>query len=220
MSPATATASALQCYLARLYELDMAFRVEDFLFTDAALAQSLAGRGSRAMDEALLVKEEPDALNLSLYLEPQLLARLDAACPMQALGETVLDDFWSVLEGVSHFTYLTFKAQHTQGVRGVELELQAEVDKFVVTALLAEEQRRPAERPRLHQRLFEESCVDPSLEGAMRTRYLDAGREAARYCLGLLRRYSGADAPALRRELRRFYRLDHRSKLDFIASRA
>ena len=215
MAPGVATVSSLQDYLSQLYALESAFRVDEFLLTDEAVARELEGESFRAVEEKLLVVEEAEGLRLSLYLEPAMLQRLEAARPLESLHRAELADFWAVLEGVSHFTYLTFKAQQERGVRPVELELQAEVDKFVVTALLALAQRRPASSRELHHWLFGLMRPDPTLDAELRRRYLDAGRSAARYCQSLMRRFQDL-GPALLPELRHFYRLDHPGKLRFI----
>lgn len=219
MAPGAATVSSLQDYLSRLYALETTFRVDDFLLTDAAAARELEGEDFRGVEEKLLVMEEEQGLRLSLYLEPGMLQRLEAARPFESLRRAGLEDFWTVLEGVSHFTYLTFKAQQDRGVRPVELELQAEVDKFVVTALLALAQRTPAYSRALHHRLFELMRPDPTLDTGLRCRYRDASREAARYCHGLMHRFRDL-SPAFLPELRHFYRLDHPGKLRFIEASA
>ena len=219
MAPGAAVASSLQDYLNRLYALETCFRVDDFLLTDAATARELEGDAFRAVEEKLLVVEEEEGLSLSLYLEPEMLQRLEAARPLESLQRAGLEDFWAVLEGVSHFTYLTFKAQQDRGVRAVELELQAEVDKFVVTALLGLAQRRPTSTRALHHSLFELMQPDPALDPELRRRYLEAGRGAARYCQSLMRRFHEL-SPALLSELRHFYRLDHPGKLRFIEANA
>ena len=62
---------------------------------------------------------------------------------MRLDGEN-LADFWSALEGVSHFTYYAWNAARDKSVSLFELELQAEVDKFVTTSKAA----APADGPR------------------------------------------------------------------------
>ncbi|HKV96225.1 MAG TPA: hypothetical protein VJR90_01875 [Gammaproteobacteria bacterium] len=202
------TLGTLQDYLARLYELDVAFRVEDFLLTDARVAQALEGASYRPLPEKLLLRESPAALELSVYLDPEVLQRL-------AAGGS-LEDFWTVLEGVSHFLYLAWNAQHDRGVRAVELELQAEVDKYALTTLIGAGQAGLGAGD-VHQLLFECAHFDSGLSGALLERYRDATRDAARYCLSLARRFAGPKDPARLRELRRFYRLDHCTKIRFIA---
>jgi len=210
-----ATLGSLQDYLANLYELDLAFRVEDFLINDEHLARSLEGETYHPTQEKLLIRETPDDVECSLFMDAGVLARLDAGTPLSNLSMAQLEDFWTALEGVSHFLYLAWNAHHDRGVRGVELELQAEVDKYVVTTHLAAAQRA-AGLPDIHTLLFEHTHLVPGLSEALGQRYRDASRSAAIYCRSLARRFNAWPHPDLVRELRRFYRLDHSSKLRFI----
>ena len=47
-----------------------------------------------------------------------------------------LQDFLLAVEGVSHFVYLVHRARQERPVSAVELELQAEVDKYLVALLV------------------------------------------------------------------------------------
>jgi hypothetical protein len=210
-----ATLGSLQDYLANLYELDLAFRVEDFLISDERLARSLEGEAYRPTQEKLLIRETPDDVECSLFMDAGVLARLDAGTPLSNLNVAQLEDFWTALEGVSHFLYLAWNAYHDRGIRGVELELQAEVDKYVVTTRLLATQQS-AQLPDIHTLLFEHTRLDTGLNEALVQRYRDASRSAAIYCRSLARRFGDLPHPGLVRELRRFYRLDHIAKLHFI----
>lgn len=210
--------SSLQQDLMRLYELDVAFQAHDFLLTDANVAAVLSGRGYQRSAETLLVHETDDTLELSLFLDAALLERMRQNGAQLFSESAALEDFWSTLEGISHFIYLIFNAQRHQSVRAVEMELQAEVDKFALTLLTGAARGLPAAADRVHHLLFNCTCVDPSLDAVSRQRYLDADRHAARYCLSLVRRFASAQHPGLQKELCRFYRLDHQAKLRFIDS--
>ena len=69
-----------------------------------------------------------------------MLERLTAHCPMRALDESNLADYCTALEGVSHFHYVTWSAGCARNVSLLELELQAEVDKYAsaLSLLLAQ----------------------------------------------------------------------------------
>jgi len=100
---------------------------------------------------------------MSLYLDPELLERLDRADPMERLHDGNVADYWTALEGVSHFLYLAWNAGHDKPVSLLELEMQAEVDKYVASYWLMRRQfpdRFPAELLRL---LFERTRIDPRL---------------------------------------------------------
>jgi hypothetical protein len=205
----------LQTLLQELYALDVSYGVDDFLITDAGFARTLDA-GGRDVDEKLLIAESDGEAEVALYLARELLERLAERDPLTSLDGDNLADFWAVLEGVSHFTYYAWNAQREKSVTLFELELQAEVDKFVTTGMLLKRQsgREPHE---LHRWLFDRPKLDEDLKGAERERYVRANRYAGKYCRWLAAaRPHGAGAEALRRELRRFYRLPQSSKLAHI----
>src|SRR5512143_2690854 len=205
----------LQALLNELYALDVAYGVDDFLITDARFARAL-DRGGRDVDEKLLIAEADGEAEVALYLERELLERLAERDPLTCLDTGNLADFWAALEGVSHFTYYAWNAQYEKAVTLFELELQAEVDKFVTTGMLLKRQsgREPRE---LHGWLFEQPRLDSELRGAERERYRRANRYAGKYCRRLAPALTrGADDEALQRELRTFYRLSQQSKLAHI----
>src|SRR5580658_7681417 len=175
----------LQDLLAGIYDLPMQHRVYDFLFTERErLPQTLRDSNT---DEQLLVLDEGGAAAVGLFLDPQLLERLTQANPLEALNGGNLADYWTALEGVSHFIYLAWNAGHDRGVSLLELELQAEIDKYVSSWLLLREQD-PARVPsELHYLLFERAHVDTRLAGARSDLYREANQFAARFCRRLER---------------------------------
>jgi hypothetical protein len=205
----------LQTLLHELYALDVAYGVDDFLITDAVFARAL-DVGGRDVDEKLLIAETDGEAEVALYLERELLERLQQRDPLTALDEANLADFWAALEGVSHFTYYAWNAQREKAVTLFELELQAEVDKFVTTGMLLRQQsgREPHE---LHGWLFDKPRLDAQLGDEERERYARANRYAGKYCRRLAPALMrGAGHEPVQRELRRFYRLSQTSKLAHI----
>jgi len=208
---------ALQKLLAGIYDVPLTHDVSEFLLTDRARLPQGA-RASRA-EEQVLVAEDGDTLWISVYLDPGLLQRLAASNPFEALHSDNIADYWTVLEGVSHFVYLVWNASHDRPVTTLELELQAEIDKYVASVWLLREQnpgRFPAE---LHPLLFDRARVDDELAGDRVELYRQANSYAARYCRRLARTLqpagSAADAAAVT-ELRRFYRLGRERKVRHI----
>lgn len=205
----------LQTLLHELYALDVAYGVDDFLITDAAFARAL-DKGGRDVDEKLLIAEVDGEAEVALYLERELLERLTERDPLTRLDTYNLADFWAALEGVSHFTYYAWNAERDKNVTLFELELQAEVDKFVTTGMLLKQQsgREPHE---LHAWLFDNPRFDSELSGAEHERYRRANRYAGKYCrrlaAGLTR---GSEDESVQSELRKFYRLSQQSKLAHI----
>jgi len=205
----------LQTLLGKLYALDVPYDVDDFVTSDADFARAVDRQG-RLLDEKLLIAESSGEAEVALYLERELLERLAEQDPFVCLDADNLGDFWSVLEGVSHFTYYAWNAEREKTVTLFELELQAEVDKFVATSWLLHRQsgRTPAG---LHGWLFDAPTLDAQLAGEERERYRRANRYAGKYCRRLRSALtSGAEQEGVQRELRRFYRLSQSSKLAHI----
>jgi hypothetical protein len=202
----------LEQMLHELYALDVGYAVSDFLITDPDLAHRLDS-GGRKIDEKLLIAEADGEADVALYLERELLDRLDRHDPLTKLDGGNLADFWSALEGVSHFVYYAWNAARDKAVSLFELELQAEVDKFVTTGMLLREQtgREPGG---LHGWLFDCPTLAAELPEHERERYRRANRYAAKYCQRLTR--ARDDDAGAHRELRQFYRLSQASKLAHI----
>jgi hypothetical protein len=206
--------SRLQELIGGIYDVRVAHDVYDFLVTDRARLPA-AARGGSATEEVLLAEGAGGELALSLYLDPQLLRRLTRADPLTCLNAGNVEDCLTALEGVSHFLYLAWNAGHDKPVSLLELEMQAEVDKFIAAHLLLRRQS-PGHFPlELRRLLFERARIDPRLDGARAHMYREASRYAARFCqrleaaLARDRTEAGAArAPAgVLAELRRFYRL-------------
>ena len=209
----------MQSCLTELYGLDLEYQINDFLITDRQLAGQLGGSDDSA-DEELLIVEESDAASVALFLERTLLERLEADNPLTSLNDRNLADFLVAFEGVSHFTYFAFKASCDRCVTLLELELQAEVDKFIAAAVLLHSQGERVPRG-LHHWLFTAPQLRDGLDAAAVERYEQANHYAARYCSKLwpqVRSKSGAQA--VRDELRRFYRLPRELKIEHIEARS
>src|SRR5580700_3441927 len=111
-------AAAVQRALERLYQLDRVADVNAFV--------QPAQEGER---EALLVREGDDG-SVEMALRLPLLGRRD----LDIVGDRDLDPLCQIIEGVSHFVYLTDRAEGGRVATQLEMELQAEVDKYVILA--------------------------------------------------------------------------------------
>jgi hypothetical protein len=163
-----------------------------------------------------LLAETPDGAGVTLYLDDDLLRRLEHANPLGALTEGNLADFCTALEGVSHFLYSTWRLRSDAPVSLLELETQAEVDKYAATVFLLGGQQGGPYPNQVHARLFDRVAFDPRLDAHQFDRYRTAHRSAAQYCRRLERRFvrnGEARIEALVRELRKFYRLGCTAKL-------
>jgi hypothetical protein len=142
---------------------------------------------------------------------------LEQADPQRSLTEDNLADYCTALEGVSHFVYSTWRLDRDLPVSLLELETQAEVDKYAVTVFLLGRQQGGMSYPaQVHARLFDRVSFDARLEPDQYERYRTAHRCAAQYCRRLEHRFVSrgvARIEALVRELRSFYRLGSSAKL-------
>jgi len=210
----------LQQQLAAIYRLDATHDVRDYLITDPALAKYLSQNSLLAgTDETLLVSEDRDGVSLSLFLDGDMLERLEALRPLEALAPDQLEDFWKVLEGISHFNCVVWKASRDRSVSLLELELQAEIDKCIATLLLAEQQDNRHILDHVHGWLFEAVRFHDELSELEQDRYSAANDYAARYCYRLCRGWRNRGALPFR-ELRRFFRLQLHDKISHIHSQA
>src|SRR5215470_1017846 len=160
--------------LERLYRIDTALDVRDFVIgSDARDALAPA----RAPREQLLVAERDGDLELALFVDESALANLAANDPRARLDDTNLGDFLLTVEGVSHFVYLAWRAHRKRSVTALELELQAEIDKYVTCLLLLWPQTGGVP-PDLRVRLFDAFELAPDLDDDERDRYLAANSNA------------------------------------------
>jgi hypothetical protein len=212
-----ATLASLQDALADIYDLPSTPDVRRFLLTDRA---DLAGiTSARACDEQLLVAEDGDTLSMALFIDAGVLERLGSCNPNSSLTQDNLADYLTAAEGVSHFVYVAWNTGFDKPVTLLELELQAEVDKYVLCAWLLSEQNAGRFPTELHRALFDRTRIDPVAARGRIGMYQTASSYAARFCrrLGVLLegRRRGAMREALT-ELRRFYRWGNARKLAHI----
>lgn len=205
----------LQHHLEYIYGVSVPLNVEDFLITDPELARQLGDESPRETPERLLIAQDQDQVDIALYLDSELLERLGENDPLAALHDDNLGDFCTALEGVSHFLYLAWRASLSHSVRPLELEMQAEVDKFIAIALLLSRQYQGRVPTQLHHWLFERCHFDKALLDDEASRYRVANRYAAKYCHQLEQRYLRSEAPpqGLIGDLRAFYRLGLQDKI-------
>jgi hypothetical protein len=205
--------------LGQLYDVELSYDVYDYLVTDRSTLRGVdPDNDARLLDEMLLLAEHPEGAAVSLYLDAAMLERLEGADPVGALDEGNLSDYCTALEGVSHFVYATWRLQRDRPLSLLELEMQAEVDKYAITVFLLGRQcggRYPAH---VHARLFERVRFDARLKPEQYERYRTAHNCAARFCRRLEERYVKRGAALLEgllRELRTFYRLGANAKLAY-----
>ena len=211
----------MQTLLAQLYDAPVDEDVQDFLLSDRHRLRAAVGEQARhAADEQVYVVEEEQGVRVGLFLDAGVLQRLEHHDPLDALDEANLADFCTALEGVSHFHYLVWSLARGRNVSLLELELQAEVDKYATAVALMTRQRAGNFPGALHAQLFHAVSFLPQLDEISRSRYQEANRHAARFCRSLEERFLRVrrQRPELwLAELRQFFRRSHQEKIRQLA---
>jgi hypothetical protein len=193
-----------------LYRIETDLDVRDFVLSEASRDAFAPARAAR---EQLLVAEREGELELGLFVDERALANLAANDPHARLDDGNLGDFLITVEGVSHFVYLAWNARRRRPVSVLELELQAEIDKYVTCVLMLW-----PDVGALRPRLFDAVVIDPACDALERERYLVANSNARAYAARLDARYlARGQLGGLIDELRRFYRLGGADKLACIS---
>jgi hypothetical protein len=205
----------VQKTLEEIYELQLDHCINDFLITTGAVVEYYdRSANPRSLQEKLLVQQHGEELGISLFLEAELLRRLEDQDPFTKLDADNFRDFMFAVEGVSHFVCLAWHATFDKQISLLELELQAEIDKFVLAARLLARQQGAWSFQGLHELLFTAPVFDDRLLSDELDRYRTASRYAAKFCqhlrLQVLR--TGREHTTMM-ELRRFYRLPKLGKL-------
>ncbi len=205
--------------LETLYDVRSESRAEAFLVDrPTALALGAAGHS----EEELLLLEDGDGLSVALFLDPCLLERVAARggwSPERPPLGRALNDWCQLAEGVSHFLYLSHVADQERRVSLLELEAQAEVDKFALPVLARWGEGVGRFATRLWSRLFVPQGYRPQLSASERQRYVEATRLAGTYCSRLLTLVQRRRREELLRELRYGYRLGAEAKFQYLSRR-
>jgi hypothetical protein len=196
----------------RLYNLDHALGAESYLIKEPILPAT--GQG------ALFIQENQDVLQVGIFLDSQVRKQLSelkrwnpAAWKTPQLGA-----FAIAAEEVSHFNYFVHHRSMGRAVSQLELELQGELDKFLLTLFsghsLLEGQEFAARFEGLLDQFFERYRLVENLDEEQKARYREASDLAKRF---LLKHRESFLNPSKRdtafRLLRRFYRLNLSDKL-------
>jgi hypothetical protein len=201
----------VQEQLQAIYRVSCEEKAENFLLSDEA-AQLLGALPNGR--EALWVVEGDEGLELGLYLQASEMQRLSSSQGSSAhwLVDN-LDMYCQVAEGVSHFLYLIRAAEQGRKVSLLELEAQAEIDKFAICLLHRWGDGVEAWSKQLLTRLFEQSSLAPGLGEQEKARYAEASRLSRNYCQSLLPKIARRRLDDLLDALRYSYRLGAEAKL-------
>lgn len=206
----------IQRHIEKIYGIRVGEAAENFLIGSGELRELLPSSQNTVFPrELFLVTPNPqeDAVEVALYFDEKLHHNLEKHDPLVKISEENISDFCTLIEGVSHFVYYLYKAAAGSEVTRLEMELQAEVDKFVLLTLFLE---TDADRRGVMELLFENYYLFENLTPEEIERYETASDLAKKYCYSLSKLLAGRTPAQLLEELRQFYPLSHHEKIRHI----
>ena len=175
--------------------------------------------GSAVTGARTLLRQTHDgALSVSVYYPDELIGCLERNDPTRRLDDANVDAFAALVEELDHLLVIADRYRANGELSLLELELHAEVTKYLVLALFVARMRRSRNLPAtdlawIRWHLFHKrTYADP--DPAVRDRYRDASRLASRY-VSRLDTMHPADRP---RELRLFHRMSPQQKIAHIVA--
>jgi hypothetical protein len=199
--------------LKRLYNLEHSHGAEAFLIHRPILPS--AGQG------AFFIHSRPgEDLEVGIFLDKSIRKELSQIKLWNPTEWAIpkLGAFAVAAEEVSHFNYFIHHRSHGRPVSQLELELQGEIDKFLLTLFsghsLLKEGDLLEKFERLLEQFFQRYQLVENLSAEQRGRYEEASQHAKRF---LLKHRAALSDPGkwdtAFRLLRRFYRLNLADKL-------
>lgn len=207
----------IQSHLEKIYGIESGVCATDYLIGENELFQLLPSNMNTSYPKELFLvnpNPEDDTLEIALFLDQNLKTNLMLNSPLESLGGENISDFCTMIEGVSHFVYYLYKASLEHDVTQLELEIQAEIDKFVLLSIFVESDLEI--KHKLLDMLFEDFNYLDSLTHEQVERYSTATQLASRYCYSLLRTIKQEGEEKFLQEIRSFYPLSQKDKISNI----
>ena len=201
------------------YDLDLPLKVADYL-VDEETRQSICGAQTQ-LPEQFFIREDGEHLEFALFIHNDILKRLENDDPFLRLHAGNFSDFCVALEGVSHLLLTANRANQNRSISALEMELQAEVDKFVHAWLLLDQQgqQKHSTAKRLLSYLFTDFTLHDGLSNQEQERYHVASINAERYCRKLTKDYQhDRNTRRIRTHTRNFFQQPLAEKLSMVAT--
>ena len=198
----------------------VSYQAEHFL-----LSRPFPKNGGGTESAVFLVRDRDEEsgeenLSLGIYFNPRTRENLKEIDKVSPLRPEDLEAFAVVAEEISHFHYMLFHLPGGRSLRKIELELQGEVDSFLLSFFLSCEKLSLEEAfQSTFESLFEKFHLRDHLDENERSRY--------EYAIGFAKRFIAKLKPlltqpeqreALLKWTRKFYRLSFEEKLSWIKS--
>jgi len=189
MNPTASLVESVQGLLERTYDIDRRIEIGRFIIGDAGYRRFYTSERPRTIPEGsaclaqTLVRETDEGLRACIYYPDRLVRSLERRPPQYGLCEENVDAFATLVEELDHLLLLADRLQRLRPLSLFELELQANVSKYLVVArFLAGQQGHLGDEQRLWVRhhLFDK-VVYTDTNPRVRRRYQDAARFAVKF---------------------------------------
>lgn len=211
--------AGIQREIEGIYALPPAETVDRYLIGPRTFSAFLPEKNAWRTHEALLVDQEGEECRIGLYIAPEIVTFLKKNRPWERLTSRNLEPFCTAIEGVSHFLFVIARMMRERPVSQLELELQAEIDKFLVCSLALERQHEGLARRQLPYALFDRYRLITPLTADEEERYHLANRLAFQYCRRLQKISHPLERPRLVCEARRFREQGLEGKIQLLTNR-
>lgn len=159
----------------------------------------------------LLIREDTGDLELRICLKDDLLQKLDSLELPHDFRLQTVGDLSIAIEELSHFNTVCLRAIENRKISALELEVQAEVDKFGIFIDWLHQRNENHLKENIFNALFENFQLGHWVAPTEAARYEDAHRIAKNFCRGLLR--DDLNHSDFRAKLREFFTEPASSKL-------
>lgn len=199
-----------------LYNLEGGYRATDFLLKP----RSEKSPTPHPSGSLLLQNDGEESFNVGIYFNNEAKKTLDEFQNWNP-GEWTqrqLSAFSVATEEVSHFRYWLFHSHSGRDLSEFEMELQGEVDKFIIT-LFANPSFEKKNIGALFEQIFVKYSVSEELDEEQIERYLQANAYAMTFIQSILPMVENSENEAVLQTLRKFYRLGVSDKVSWIHSK-
>ncbi|EKD50181.1 MAG: hypothetical protein ACD_62C00620G0002 [uncultured bacterium] len=207
----------IQARIESLYGIKIGAKAGDYLIGEDELFELLPAHQQTVVPKELfLVNPDPDndTVEVALFLDSKLKENLSHRNPLERLCAENIGDFCALIEGISHFVCYLHKAHLNREITQLELELQAEIDKFLLLSLLTYSDE--ANSYQLIDVLFEGYAINEALALDQIERYETASTLAKKYCASLACDIKARRIKNLVKKIREFYSLSQEEKIRMI----
>lgn len=195
----------IQSLIESLYRIEALPEISAFIQITPSNAQA---------KEDVIIREVDDMMEIGVCFDAHL-AALGSSDAAFDLPRMPLNDLMMIVEGVSHFVYLTHRARIDQQAKAIEMEFQSDVDKFLSAIFLKPRLGiRPATLMSLNAQRF---TLRKGLTAIERRRYRQSNALSSRYIDHLHAHYyrTGRFGHMLR-DLRTLFRSTWHQKHDLV----